>query len=284
MIIGKNKKLLPTNDYVFKRIFGRPGNEEITKDLLNSILSEKIKNVELDAKTILYKDILGEKAGILDIKAKLDYGVLCDIELQVAKQEYIEKRMLYYWSKLYISNFKEGKDYSELKKTISILIADFELDILKNMSKIHTKWEIRESEYGKIILTNVFELHILEIPKLVYQLNEEYNENLLNWLKFIKNPELVEESEMKENKVMLRAKQEYENFNQDEHEKYLAELREKYWHDMATYEVPWKNEGIKQGEKNSKKEIAKNMLAKNLDIELIMEITKLSEEEIKSLK
>ena len=32
------KLLKPTNDYVFKRIFGYVGNEEITKVLLNAII------------------------------------------------------------------------------------------------------------------------------------------------------------------------------------------------------------------------------------------------------
>ena len=34
----KKRLLTPTNDYVFKRIFGFVGNEDITKGLLNAIL------------------------------------------------------------------------------------------------------------------------------------------------------------------------------------------------------------------------------------------------------
>ncbi|MCI8291213.1 MAG: Rpn family recombination-promoting nuclease/putative transposase [Clostridia bacterium] len=284
MTIKKEKTVYLTNDYAFKRIFGKPGNEKVTKDLLNSILSEKVSNIELDTKTTLDKDIRGKKAGILDIKAKLNNEVLCDIELQVTKQEYIEKRILYYWSRLYISNFKERNDYSDLKKTISILIADFELDILKKMPQIHTKWEIKESEYGKIILTNVFELHILEIPKLVYQLNEECNKNLLNWLKFIKNPELVEEDYMKENEAMAQAKKELEKFNQNEHERYLAEQREIYWHEVNSFKGTGERQGLKKGIAQEKRKIAKKMLEENFDIKIIMKMTELTEIDINSLK
>lgn len=43
-LIVKKKLLSPQNDYVFKRIFGFVGNEEITKGLLNSIIEgPKIK-------------------------------------------------------------------------------------------------------------------------------------------------------------------------------------------------------------------------------------------------
>ena len=41
-LIEKEKIVVPTNDYVFKRIFGKPGNEEITKSFLNSILDTEV--------------------------------------------------------------------------------------------------------------------------------------------------------------------------------------------------------------------------------------------------
>ena len=46
MIIAK--LLDPKNDYVFKRIFGHTGNEEITKGLIQSIIPDKIDKIELD--------------------------------------------------------------------------------------------------------------------------------------------------------------------------------------------------------------------------------------------
>ena len=72
IIIENFNAVVPTNDYVFKRIFGRVGNEEITKSFINSILDTKIESVNLEGNTILEKDLLDDKVGILDIKAKLD--------------------------------------------------------------------------------------------------------------------------------------------------------------------------------------------------------------------
>ena len=45
-----------------------------------------------------------------------------------------------------------------------------------------------------------------------------------------------------------------------------------------------RNEGISQGQRKEKIEIAKNMLSKEMDIKLISEITGLTEEEINALK
>lgn len=70
IFIHKSSAIVPTNDYVFKRIFGKVGNEEITKGLLNSILEQEVENVSLEGNTILDKNLLDDKLGVLDIKAK----------------------------------------------------------------------------------------------------------------------------------------------------------------------------------------------------------------------
>ena len=117
-----SKLLDMKNDYVFKRIFGHIGNEEITAGLLSSILDRNVSNLKLDNNPILEKDLLDDKVGILDIKAKIDNNINCDIEMQVLDQKDIEKRLLYYWSKMYEKSITSGKDYIELEKSIAILI------------------------------------------------------------------------------------------------------------------------------------------------------------------
>ena len=77
------KLLNPKNDYVFKRIFGQIGNEDITASLISAIIDKKITNVKLDNNTILEKDLFDDKVGVLDIKAKIDNCINCDIEMQV---------------------------------------------------------------------------------------------------------------------------------------------------------------------------------------------------------
>ena len=66
MNIEKHTAVVPTNDYVFKKIFGQVGNEEITKDLVSSIIGKKIQSINLDGNTILEKELINGKIGILD--------------------------------------------------------------------------------------------------------------------------------------------------------------------------------------------------------------------------
>ena len=106
---------------------------------------------------ILEKDLLDDKVGILDIRAKIENKINCNIEMQIVDRKNIEKRILYYWSKLYNMNIKTGKEYENLEKVIVILITDYEIDSLKKIKKYETKWNIREEYYQKVILTDVMD-------------------------------------------------------------------------------------------------------------------------------
>ena len=263
---------------MFKRIFGHIGNEDITASLINSIVEKQITNVKLDNNTILEKDLFDDKVGILDIRAKLSNNINCNIEMQLVDKKNIEKRILFYWSKMYSSSIKAGEDYDNLEKTIVILISDYELDSLKKIPKYQTKWQIREEEYHKIILTDVMELYIIELPKFVKysEKNEKDDKEKNLWLKFIENPEVVK---MSENAEIQKAQRELEKISNDEHERYLAELREKYIMDQKATE----DAGYDKGKKAGIIEMAKEMLKRGLDIKMICDITKLTKEEIERL-
>ena len=92
---------------------------------------------------------------------------------------------------------------------------------------------------------------------------------------------------MSENAEIQKAQKELEKISNDERERYLAELREKYIMDQkATEDAGYdkgKKVGIAAGRKEEKIEIAKEMLKKGLDIEMICDITKLTKEEIEKL-
>ena len=294
-----HKLLNPKNDYVFKRLFGSVGNETITKNLLSCILQQNITDVQLDCNPILEKNLLDDKVGILDIKAKIDNTTNVDIEMQVTDHKNIEKRILFYLSKMYTKTIKKSQDYSSLEKCIAILITNYNIDIIKNIPKYITKWSIREEEYQKIVLTDVMEIYIIELNKFK-DYKEKSNHNSLNsWIEFIESPEVVDMS----NKEIQKAKKVLEEISQDEHEQYLAELREKYIMDQkaiedAGYDKGLKagieqgieqgikqgiKQGINQGINQQNKQIAKKMLNKKIDLDTISQITGLSIQELKTL-
>ena len=207
--------------------------------------------------------------------------------MQVVDKKNIEKRILFYWSKMYNNSIKQGADYENLEKSIAILITDYELEGLKEIEKYITKWNIREEEYQKIILTDVMEIYIIELPKF-NRYKEKTDQRLNSWVRFIENPEVVD---MKENKEIGKAKKVLEEISQDEHERYLTELRQKYIMDKkaiadAGYDKGLKagiEQGIHEGAKQEKIAIAKNMKKQKITNETICKVTGLSIEEIKNL-
>ena len=234
------------------------------------------------------EDVLDDKIGILDIKAKINNSINCDIEMQVVDKKNIEKRVLFYCSKMYVQSLSSGQDYSKLEKSITILLTDYEIKSLKEIKKYMTKWNIREQDYGNIILTDAMEIYIIELPKF-----EKYKtgSTLDPWVKFIKNPKVIDMS----NKEIKKAKKVLEEISKDGKERYLAELREKYIMDQKAIEdagydkglnegiEKGKKEGISQGKKEKTLEIAKKMKEQGIDIETIKDITDLTIEEITKL-
>lgn len=279
------KLLDPKNDYVFKRIFGHTGNEDITKSFLSSIIPDKIEKIELDCNPIMDKDLLDDKLGILDIKARLNDNVVCNVEMQICDKKNIEKRLLFYWSKMYSQGIKQGQDYDELKRTIVILISDYNLEKLKKIPEYVTKWNIREEKYGKIILTDVLEIYIIELNKLKNGAVKD-NQKLNSWLYFIKSSKVVVNKNMREEDIeeIKKAQKILEDISADEHEKWLAEMRLKYIRDKHAIEDFGYDKGYKSGQSKKQEEIARNLKQENVDIQFIARVTGLTEEEIEKIK
>lgn len=226
--------------------------------------------------------MLDDKVGILDIKAKIDNSINCNIEMQVVDRKNIEKRILFYWSKMYNISIKSGEDYEKLEKGIVILISDYELESLKEIKKYVTKWNIREEEYQKVILTDVMEIYIIELPKFEKYKKKTNNSELNGWIKFINNPEVIKMEEV--NKDVNKAKKVLEEISQDEHERYLAELRQKYIMDQKAIEDAGFDKGLRAGIEQNTIAIAKKMIEQDIDIKIISKITGLSIDKIKNLK
>ena len=278
-----DKKLLDLkNDIVFQELFGKQKNSKITEHLLTLILEKEIKDIDLDANKRMLGDRQDSKTGRLDIRAKFNDGEDCDIELQVEPFKYMNKRILEYWAEMFTQKISSGNRYSILKPSIVILIADYKLEDLKELEEYHTVWNLRERKNKEKILTKDIEIHILEMPKI----KETETDELALWLRFIKNPRnegVKEEMEKEGNKYFEQAMKELEYLSGDPDFKRLVEAREGFLRDQEAYKDEGIELGEKRGEKKKQKEIAKKMLIKKMPMEDIIELTGLTEEEIKKL-
>ena len=275
--MNKSKRMLsPKIDVVFRMLFGEQKHERITKKLIEDVIEEKVETIELEQTPYLWGEQADDKLGIIDVRATINNKNPIDIEMQILNNHDIEKRILFYLSKLYLKQLKRGERYKKLNRSISIIFLDYEIEKLKELP-IHTKWQIRNDKNGKIVLTEDLEIHIIEIPKINKMLE---NGKLKKWILFLENPEGEETKKMAEKeKEIKEAIETLEDISSDEAKERIAELREKYIMDRASELETAEEKGIKKG----KREIAKKMKDKGVSIEDIIEITELTKKEIEEL-
>ena len=128
----------------------------------------------------------------------------------------------------------------------------------------------------------MLEIYILELPKFNRYQEKESNSELNLWINFIRNPGVIDMENIS-NEEVKKAKEVLEEISQNERERYLAELRQKYILDQKAIEDAGFDKGLEKGSKDNSIKIAKKMLADNVDVKTIIKYTELTEEEIKSL-
>ena len=278
--INMKDLLLPKNDLVFQTLFTR-GKESIIKSLIENILKIKINKIDLDRSKDLLNDNTKDKNGRLDLRAIIDDNIECNIEVQLATHKKMLERFLYYWAKIYTANLETGEEYEKLRKTISIIIVDDNIEQFREIKQACTKWRILEEKYKKVCLTDYFQLAIIELPKAVEEYKSNKEDGMLQWMMFLENPEDAEVGKiMKENEDIKEAKNELERISQDE-----ILRRQLLKAKIARMDAIQREKDARDDGKEEKAiEIAKNLLKKNIPIEIIIDATGLTKEEIKKIK
>ena len=120
------------------------------------------------------------------------------------------------------------------------------------------------------------EINVLEIPKV----SEGDWSQLSNWVRFF--AATTEEDFMalaQTNPAIAEAWGVIKHLSADESTRMIAESREKARMDMEAYRETGRREGLREG----KQEIARNLLLEKLPVELVVKSTGLSIEEVKLL-
>lgn len=177
----------PTNDLVFKFVFGRPERKNVTLAFINDVLGREgdAAFVDLEYRNVEFAPLReSEKLGRLDVFGILNDGTRVDIEMQVVNHLNMEKRTLFYWAHMYLhfDALRAGEGYGQLKPAISISILRYNFLPQENP---HAKYVIMNPETHHQ-LTDDLELHFLEIPK--YQSKEiKKMSRVERWLAYFAN-------------------------------------------------------------------------------------------------
>ena len=284
----KEKKYNLKNDIIFQTFFSRKGNEEYLIDFLNALLKKEIKTIEVREEVNLERLSKEEKGGRLDLQAKLEDGTIISIEMQLRNEYNIEERTTLYSGKVISRETERGTDYEDINQVIMINILGY--NFLEVEDYISETAIVLEKHRDYEVLTGL-KWYFIELPKFRKQ-NPNMNEKINQWLAFIddNNREAIKLAEEKNDKLK-KARIEMNYLTGEAEVRRLAELREKWEMDRISAinhatrkgeerrrEKAEEKNGKIEGAKEKSIEIAKEMLKKGIDSDLIIEITKLTKE------
>lgn len=299
----KHEEVYKLSDLFARYLLGKNGNEDLLTDLVNSTLREfnfeEVKDLEIIDPFNL-SDNIELKESIIDIKAKTKNNETVIIEFQLCGNMDFLKRIFYYISKNVVNEVKEGENYNNVQKIISINLLDFNLKF-GDKGKAHRCFKLIDTKDLNISL-DLIQIHILEVKRFIEIIKnstkEELKKNrLLSWMKFFTsdNLELIEEELKEENQIMSKVIEEYRKFTSDDkmmrayaaREAFLVGQKMMLRREREDGFDEGIEEGIKMGKlegiRDEKYSMAKSMKTKNLDINLISEITGLTIDEIEKL-
>jgi len=202
-------------------------------------------------------------------------GEKINIEVQLKDLQNMEKRTLWYWGREYTKGISSGGEYINLPKVITINIVNF--DNIK-LEDFHTCFHLWEDEHHEYLLTDVLEIHFLNMVKFrKLKSKDTRNRPLERWLSFfdIRTPEEELKEIIQMDSAISKTQERLDFVTQDK-----EVLREYHLREMAL--MDW-NSGVSTAVKKKQIEIARNLLKKGLEIDLIHEATGLDIEIIQSL-
>ena len=285
----KKPKLLPILNPVFLSLFSSKRKYNL-ENFLSCILKEKIKITKVLTEYSIQHSRPKEKISRLDVYATTQNNQEIIIEVQLRNPHNMPERLQFSNCVKIAKQLESGDNYSELCPVISIGLFYFEIPELKGLNTFCAEAStIFKNITPQRELTNKQRYFIIDLTKAKSLYENGSDETLVKWCMFLTNPNSLEVEEIvKENSEIKKLNEDLEEISQDE----LLRQEAEFWR-MNSVILDWnekscfnagKEEGLNEGSKKEKIEIAKNMLKKNLDINLIIELTSLTKEEIETLK
>ena len=268
-------------DRPFKEVFLNPKNKDLLKALLELVLEIKIDRIKIRSTELL--------SGNIEVKDKrVDALVYAgdkkiQIEINSENRDYVRPRNMAYLCNIYQSHTLRGKEYNEDTDIIQI---NFTYG-LGEKKEAKREYKVRDKE-GKEYVKNfkIYEINMDYYKKIWYDKNEDEIEKN----KYIVMLDLDKEEleKMPKDKIVDKYITNVTIVNDDpEFQEYMSkeEDERKIKNSLLTEaREEGINLGIEKGINSRNTEIAQNMIKKNIDIEVISDVTGLEIDKINKLK
>lgn len=276
----------PYTDFGFKKLFGTDMNKELLISFLNALFDGKE-----EVKDITYLNT--EHIGSLELDRKAVFDVYCEnekgekflVEMQKGEQEFFKDRSIYYVTFPIREQAKRGDWNYELKAVYAVSILNFVFDQRDDKYYHH---EIKLMDTGtNTVFYDKLTLFYLEMPKF-NKTEDELHSMFDKWLFVLKNlSSLFERPAALQERVFKKLFEaaEIARFNPTELNQYedsLKNFRDLY-SVISTAEKKGHAEGFTEGANQKAIEIAREMLAAGMPVDMIANLTKLSKNQILEL-
>ena len=272
-------------DFGFKRIFGTDPNKELLVNFLNSLFDgeEVIKDVKyLNSENV--GDVYTERKAIFDVYCENEKGEKFIVEMQNAYQTYFKDRSLFYSTFPIRKQAPKGSDWNFcLKKVYVVALLNYKIsdEAFDSSDTIHTI-ALMDTKTNKMFNTKLMFKYV-EVGRFD-KTDEELTSLSDKWMYVLKNL-----SRLDNRPAALREKIFSKLFAAASVARFTpTELREyedslKAYRDIKNSLDTAKEEGREEGREQRNIEIAKKMLAAGMHIDIIINMTDLSKDEIKKL-
>jgi predicted transposase/invertase (TIGR01784 family) len=274
------ERLDPLNDYLFLKLMGEEGCEEQCLAFLNAVFADSkarpVRLVKILENKTFTAEAAGEKTSILDVRVETETGEKINIEVQRRDLHNMEQRTLLHWGREYTRAISAGEDYAVLPKVVTINIVNFDNIRLERFHTSFHLWEDGEKDY---LLTDVLEIHFINMVKFRKLAGKDIRKNALErWMTFfdITTPEETLREVIAMDSAISKAYEQMDFVTKDKEFLRQYHLREMAMSDRTT-ELNTALEKLQM-------KIARNFLCDGLSVELISKNTGLSVEVIKALQ
>ena len=278
----ENKKYYTCKyDRPFKEIMLKENNKDLLKLLLEHILKVEVKEITILPTERNNKNI-NIKRKTFDALLLTSVGKI-GIELNANYNEYVHPRNMAYLSDMYASHTLVGESYNE-----DVMIMQINLTFGLKDKKANRIYQVMDED-KKLFVKNfkIVEMNMDYYMDLWYNKNKKgIEENKILVMLGLEKEELKKLSQ--NDKVVSKFMEELNKVNENpEFRRYMTEEEDqRKIHNSLIKQAEKQGikNGIEQGTKRRNIEIAKNLIKKNVDINIISESTGLSKEEIENLK
>ena len=243
-----NFLMSPTVDYCFKELLAYP---EVRKGFVAAVLNKDPDEIEETTlmPTILSKDTEDGKYGILDVRVKMKNGSQMDLEMQVTPFKFWDNRVIFYLSKMYTDQIREGHRYEDLKPCIHVSILNFNLFPKDQIC-------FREIAFCDLTTkqkyTDLMEIYVLELKKLPPEQKDE--PLVVKWMRFLSAERKEDFEKMAEEDTYINEAYEVlQKLSADERKRLEYEARQKAILDYNSQMSSSREEGIQIGEARGEK-------------------------------